>query len=150
MEYTAEARREDVKDDLVMRRDIPEILPEVIWAIYFGGKNSDTDITTAINSIPSVGDIDEIIGSINALQKTAADALKKANERYTAHEVAEILAEIFQDDCACNCNGNDEWLPKLCEFSDTVCPNPSGVACWEQYLKWRDKKGEKDAVNGHQ
>jgi hypothetical protein len=36
--------------------------------------------------------------------------------------------------------GNDEWLPNYCEFANTCCPHPAGVACWEQYLKYRDKK----------
>lgn len=64
---------------------------------------------------------------------------------YTAHEVAEILAQIFNDECACDFNRNDEWLPGYCEFSDTCCPNPGGVACWEQWLKWRGRKEEGDA-----
>ena len=60
---------------------------------------------------------------------------------YTAHEVACILAEAFGDDCACNFNGNDEWLPEKCEVIDS-CPEPVGVACWEQYLKYKDRKEE--------
>ena len=68
----------------------------------------------------------------------AGDEEKKM---YTAHEVAEILAEVIGDDCACDVHDNDEWLPYHCEFADTVCPNPCGVACWEQWLKWRGKKG---------
>ena len=55
---------------------------------------------------------------------------------YNAHEVACILADAFGDTCACNYKGNDEWLPQYCEFADTCCPNPVGVACWEQYLKY--------------
>ena len=35
---------------------------------------------------------------------------------YIAHEVAELLAEVIGDRCACNVNGNDEWLPYLCEL----------------------------------
>ena len=58
---------------------------------------------------------------------------------YTAHEVAEILAEAFGDTCACNFNGNDEWLPFKCELIG-CCPNTYGVACWEQYLKFRGTK----------
>ena len=50
------------------------------------------------------------------------------NGLYTAHEVAVILADTFGDDCACNFNGNDEWLPYLCELQD-ACPHPCGVAC---------------------
>ena len=55
---------------------------------------------------------------------------------YTTHEVACIIAELFGDDCACNFNGIDEWLPEKCELLD-ACPHPVGVACWEQYLKYR-------------
>lgn len=61
---------------------------------------------------------------------------------FNIHEVAEILAEAFGDVCACNFNGNDEWLPELCEFGETVCPDPAGVACWEQYLIWKDKRSK--------
>ena len=55
---------------------------------------------------------------------------------YTPHEVAVILAEFTGDNCACNFNGIDEWLPEKCELLD-ACPYPVGVACWEQYLKYR-------------
>lgn len=61
---------------------------------------------------------------------------------YTRHEVACIIAEIIGDNCACNVNGNDEWLPEYCDFSDSVCPNTVGVACWEQYLKYYTHKDE--------
>lgn len=63
---------------------------------------------------------------------------------YTAHEVAEILAELFDDPCACNFNGIDEWLPSKCELQ-AACPEPCGVACWEQYLKYRYCRNEKEA-----
>ena len=46
---------------------------------------------------------------------------------YTAHEVAVIIADLFGDDCACNFNDIDEWLPFKCELLD-ACPNPCGVA----------------------
>lgn len=55
---------------------------------------------------------------------------------YTPHEVAVIIADLFGDDCACNFNGIDGWLPDKCELT-AACPNPVGVACWEQYLKCR-------------
>ena len=38
----------------------------------------------------------------------------------------------------------DEWLPFKCELLD-ACPNPFGVACWEQYLKYRHCKDEMGA-----
>ena len=59
---------------------------------------------------------------------------------YTRHEVACILAEVLGDDCACNFNGIDEWLPNCCDFTNTCCPNTVGVACWEQYLKHRETR----------
>ena len=61
--------------------------------------------------------------------------------KYTAHEVAVILADAFGDDCSCNFNGNDEWLSYLCELQE-ACPNPCVVSCWEQYLKYKDRKEE--------
>ena len=66
------------------------------------------------------------------------------NGLYTAHEVAVIIADLFGDDCACNFNDIDEWLPFKCELFD-ACPNPCGVACWEQYLKYRHCKDEMEA-----
>ena len=71
------------------------------------------------------------------------------NGLYTAHEVAEIIADLFGDACACNFNDIDEWLPLKCGLID-ACPNTYGVACWEQYLKymhckmkWRQRKNER-------
>ena len=61
------------------------------------------------------------------------------DELYTIHEVACILAELFGGTCACDYSGNDEWLTQYCDFADNVCPHPSGVACWEQYLIHKDK-----------
>ena len=55
------------------------------------------------------------------------------------HTVACLLAELFGDACACNYNGIDEWLPEKCEVID-ACPNPVGVACWEQFLTHRAER----------
>ena len=62
--------------------------------------------------------------------------LPSAQPEWNNHTVACLLAELFDDTCACNYNGIDEWLPEKCELLDS-CPNPVGVACWEQYLKHR-------------
>jgi hypothetical protein len=65
-----------------------------------------------------------------------------AQPEWNNHKVACLLAEIFGDNCACNFNGIDEWLPEKCEVIDS-CPNPVGVACWEQFLKHRaERKSE--------
>lgn len=61
--------------------------------------------------------------------------------KWDNHEVACLLAELYDDPCACNYNDNDEWLPIHCELLD-VCPEPCGVACWEQFLKHRNKAKE--------
>ncbi len=54
---------------------------------------------------------------------------------YTLDEVAEILANLYGDDCACNCSGNDEWLPQYCKYADTECPVPKEKhGCWKQFL----------------
>ena len=59
-------------------------------------------------------------------------------KQYNNHEVACIIADLFGDPCACNFNDIDTWLPYKCDFRETCCPNPVGVACWEQYLKHKE------------
>ena len=67
--------------------------------------------------------------------------LPSAQSEWDNHTVACLLADLFGDSCACNYNGIDEWLPEKCEVID-ACPNPVGVACWEQYLKHRAERRE--------
>ena len=66
-------------------------------------------------------------------------ALPSAQPEWNNHTVACLLAELFNDTCACNFSGIDEWLPEKCELLDS-CPNPVGVACWEQFLKHRAER----------
>lgn len=56
---------------------------------------------------------------------------------YSCYEVASIIADLVGDNCACNFNGIDEWLPKYCAYAYSSCPNPGGVNCWVQYLMYR-------------
>ena len=69
------------------------------------------------------------------------------NEPLTLETVAEILAEQFGDVCACNVNGNDEWLPMMCHYGD-VCPDPpEHLGCWMELLRnkyRRPPEGEED------
>lgn len=74
-------------------------------------------------------------------RQPTADVTDRKVGKWNNHEVACIIADLFGDACACNFNDIDEWLPRFCEFANNECPNPGGVACWEQYLKW---KGEAD------
>ena len=55
--------------------------------------------------------------------------------------VAEMLFDLFKDECPCNYNDIDEWLPFVCENTDT-CPDVVGNhGCWKQFIKhWRAKK----------
>lgn len=70
--------------------------------------------------------------------KEALLAMPSATSQWNNHTVACLLAELYDDTCACNYNDNDEWLPQYCEVIDS-CPNPCGVACWEQFLTHRNK-----------
>ena len=74
----------------------------------------------------------------------ALEGLPSAQPEWNNHTVACMLAELFNDTCACNYNGIDEWLPEKCEVID-ACPNPVGVACWEQYLKHRAERRTDEA-----
>jgi len=63
-------------------------------------------------------------------------------DTYTVEEVAEILKDVTGEECACNVNGNDEWLSFCCDFRETDCPRPYKNGCWEQWLRWKHKRGE--------
>lgn len=69
--------------------------------------------------------------------------LPSAQPEWNNHTVACLLAELFGDTCACNYNDIDEWLPEKCELLDS-CPNPVGVACWEQFLKHKAERKENE------
>lgn len=75
---------------------------------------------------------------------SAIEELPSAQPEWNNHTVACMLAELFDDTCACNYNGIDEWLPSKCELLDS-CPNPVGVACWEQYLTHRAERRTDEA-----
>ena len=71
----------------------------------------------------------------------AEEARKAVNDAPAAdvvevEKVAEMLRAMFDDDCACNYNGNDEWLPHACEYGCTECPDaPEDNGCWKQFVK---------------
>lgn len=51
-------------------------------------------------------------------------------------KVAEMLRLIFEDDCACNYNGNDGWLPRKCKYAPDECPMPKErLGCWKEFVK---------------
>ena len=86
--------------------------------------------------------ISELQNAYGYLQKQyfkAQDKLLKKQEskQYNRHEVACILADLFGDPCACHYYDIDTWLGDKCDFRETSCPKPVGVACWEQFLKHR-------------
>lgn len=48
--------------------------------------------------------------------------------------VAQMLCDAIGDPCACNINGNDEWLSEVCDFQ-AECPYPKDrLGCWKQYI----------------
>ena len=87
--------------------------------------------------------IDKLNGSAETVINCCIDVIERqipsAQPEWNNHTVACLLAELFDDTCACNYNGIDEWLPSKCELLDS-CPNPVGVACWEQFLKHRAER----------
>ena len=104
------------------------------------------DRQAAIDAIKSRKTAEQSSAGImmNAVVDFCIDIVKKLpsaqpQSEWNNHTVACLLAELFGDDCACNYNGIDEWLPEKCEVID-ACPNPVGVACWEQFLKHREER----------
>jgi len=71
--------------------------------------------------------------------KMAIEALQPERKKceWTTEEVAELLSNLFGDECACNFNGIDEWLPERCKYAEIAdeCPNPKEKhGCWMQFL----------------
>ena len=93
-------------------------------------------IDNYIEKVQSTGAKDDFI-SFEELVVKALPPVTSQEPRtgWNNHQIACMLADLFGDACACNYNGIDEWLSELCDFKDTCCPNPVGVACWEQFLK---------------
>lgn len=115
----------------------------------------DNGIYTAIVNAGFTVDKDTLIRALQGDSKRYREAYKRGYETgyekaredlYSEHQVAEILAELFGDRCACNYSDISDWLPYCCEML-SECPEPAGVACWEQYLKHRKTRGDDDEEN---
>lgn len=108
---------------------------------YGLGEKPREGVTT--NTISRQEAIDAVSRGCKEFRGIFAECEKNLNELPSVqpdnHEVACLLAELFDDTCACNFNGIDEWLPDKCEFLD-ACPDPGGVICWEQFLKYRAER----------
>ena len=94
------------------------------------------------------GGVSDCVGIKEYKQCVINEAADRIENMYSLHDVACILAREYDDECACNYNGNDEWLPLVCEYANTSCPSPEGEAtCWEQYLLNKDKKQTMEEYN---
>ena len=59
-------------------------------------------------------------------------------------DIAQMMSNLFGE-CACDVNGNEEWLPQVCKYADTECPQPKEKnGCWMQFLMQggADMRGE--------
>ena len=105
-------------DDLISRQAVEEIINDIRDCISVEGYWA---ILERLKKLPPVNPQEPKTGWNN-------------------HQIACMIADLFGDACACNYNGIDEWLGELCDFKDTCCPNPVGVACWEQFLKYSQSR----------
>lgn len=93
-----------------------------------------------------------ITGELPSVEKTqlseedATFDIPSAEPTWTTEEVAEILANLIGDECACNFNGIDEWLPERCKYAESTCPNPQEKhGCWKEWLlQLAEVRGEEE------
>ena len=80
------------------------------------------------------------------LELTDLKAAPKSEEFFTLDQVAELLHEAFGDECACNFNGNDEWLLQACRFCKSdECPDPPDkLDCWREFIRHHNNKPKED------
>ena len=96
---------------------------------------------------------DELVAFADAIAGQEIIQLPEQKKgKWTTEEVAEILFNAFGDDCACNFNGIDEWLPERCKYTEIAdeCPNPKEKhGCWMQFLLQggADMRGKQDETD---
>ena len=116
--------------DLISRQAAIDALKDMYHAAEKWGKETSDDVIKAR--------AESCMASLVEM-KLRIEKLPSAQPEWNNHTVACLLAELFDDTCACNYNDIDEWLPEKCELLDS-CPNPVGVACWEQFLKHKAER----------
>ena len=55
---------------------------------------------------------------------------------------AQILCDAFGDECPCNYNDIDTWLPMLCG-SENCLNQDDPLYCWKQYIKHHGEREER-------
>jgi hypothetical protein len=103
-----------------------------IDCLHFDVCQYDEQEQAVINLKSSYRDISNDIADGCRFFKNKADFVE-------VKKAAEILDEAFGNDCPCNFNNIDEWLPYLCEYANTC--DCSSVRCWEQLIKHYDERG---------
>lgn len=75
-------------------------------------------------------------GSLGKTVNSIVDSIPTADV-VEVDKVAELLLLSFGGDaCACNFNGNDEWLWEKCKYAETECPTPKDeLGCWKEFVK---------------
>lgn len=84
------------------------------------------------------------IGKIPQLRGITYGRMKKAVEETPAIDavevdvVAEMLADLFGSECACNFNDIDEYLPNEACLD---CPKDGDHKCWKRYInEWQKRR----------
>ena len=134
-------------DDLISRQAAIDALDEIRHALW------EIDIPSP--TVPEYVEHHEQVQSVwklldkkqKELYLLPSAQLERENGKWTTEEVAELLSNLFGDECACNYNGIDEWLPERCKYTEIAeeCPNPKEKhGCWMQFLLQggADMKGE--------
>lgn len=141
-------------DDLISRDELLKVIDT--WDKF--GCDANTKLVPYQDHYIPYIHYDDVIKCIKGMPSVTPQEPKIG---WNNHQIACMLADLFGDACACNYNGIDEWLGELCDFKDTCCPNPVGVACWEQFLKYsqsrytecgyevRDKNALQEPKTGH-
>lgn len=109
------------------------------------------DVNEAIEKINClcVDDNENWIGTANQSFVDHADVIDILSDMPTVDAVevdvvAQMLFDAFGDACPCNYNGNDEWLPFVCDGNECVKHNDP-LYCWKQYIKhYGERKGDGD------
>ena len=134
-------------DTCIYQNNVEQLKPCIIYrddCEFYEKERGDMTREEAIANLKELLEcnyVDSFEDAENEALEIAIKALEQEPKTgWNNHQIACMLADLFGDACACNYNGIDEWLGELCDFKDTCCPNPVGVACWEQFLKYSQSR----------
>lgn len=136
-------------NNIVIREDEIDLMEEVCHTIKVAPALDavpvvhEKDIRSSVITVKDSDEWQDRIILADEATQVCAVYYADDSDAVPVDTVADMLAYMFNDECPCNYNDIDEWLPQVCENTET-CPDVVGKhSCWKQFIKhWMNREGE--------